>query len=392
MIPSGCGLNASSAFAAAFALAVKLMYDFDQFRSDFSRLENPGDLERVIAVRTNDHLWDVYKLAWSLDNVFHLGASSGCGSFASIFGSADGFPLIYVGETRGFSGGYPFYFGGGGKTSSLCDKEFKRIRSTGYRSRTFALRSEQYVEYGLCFTRPRDQNTNIGAMIRRFLQQGVGQRAGQFLEEIAKDPRTKHDFRREVILELAHRKLTDNIDTYQHPLSPEPVPDSACRDVFVEWMAESLGCISLACTMAFLELQEKVHAKGHVEVVTDGMKRFLRYVNAYQEILSAAGVSCSTLDLYNYRADLFRCEEGAAAYAYGTKLTGGGGGGDLLVAAPAGDLQVRILALRRKLGVGGGGTAPCHCVSWAPESIGVRPTVKGWRLLGNGLAPATGDV
>jgi len=371
MIPTRCGLGASSAFSTALALASCLLLRTipDQM---FKRLANSDQNE--ISMQRSEFR-EIYKLAWAIENYYEGGASSGGATLASMFGSRDGFPLVYMSEKRGFDGGFPFYFADGGKESSFRDLDFNRIRSTAYRTHHGAGGKKLPLDYALLFTESRNKRT--GNLIDEFFRNVLVTGDTALIDKIGKRSIQANDFTRESILRLAKRSLNDKILARELPsrFSMSDEHQSGKRDLFVEWVAQTLGCISFAAQGAFL---------SYTSGASDSLTSFLKHLNAYQEVLSAIGVSGSLADLYNYRSDLFQYEvPGNEPHSFGTKLIGSGRGGDVLVMARPGELTESFPMLRRKLATGHGEPA-CHFFSWYDEAIGLpEATVAAWRLKGD---------
>lgn len=384
MIPTRCGLAASSAFGAAVALATLLLSDAEAVTSLLGQMKRPKEAP----IDTRDPCFvRAYKLAWAIENIFEGGASSGGGVFASIVGSPDGFPLIYIGEKRGFDGGFPFHFANGGATSSFADEEFGRIRATGFRSKFVCKRDNVGLDFALLFTSSRETK-KTGDLVADFFNRSGDIGKYGVIEALARQHGAARGLRREMITRLARRTFSDKHLGHTLPakrfLNPQP---SGTRDLFIEWTAQALGFVSFAAQQAFLSFEE-----GRP---TRAMRTFLRQLDAYQELRSALGLSGSLADLYNSRADFLAMEipgnapysgvgSSDAPYSFGSKLVGSGGGGDFLVMAPAGFLRKHFPMLRRKLAVES--CMPvCHYVSWHTSEMQIpAATVAAWRYTDEG--------
>jgi mevalonate kinase len=93
-VPVGCGLAASSAFAAALATAIKIQNN--------SKILKDLEKNREIKIKDclNNRLFnELFRFAWKIDNLFHNKTSSGAGPFASLVNS--NFPVVYFSEKWG---------------------------------------------------------------------------------------------------------------------------------------------------------------------------------------------------------------------------------------------------------------------------------------------------
>jgi mevalonate kinase len=371
MIPTRCGLGASSAFSTALALAWHLLLGKLSDRS-FNKLKIPDQTD--IDVQRSE-FWATYKLAWAIENYYEGGASSGGAALGSLFGSRGGFPLIYMSEKRGFDGGFPFYFADGGRQSSFKDFDFLRIRSTAHRTNYGSEHEKVALDYALLFTESRNKRT--GNLIDEFFRHILKTGDTKLIDDIGRKLLKMSDFTREPILRLAKRSLNDKVLAQELPSRFTGTDEwlSGKRDLFVEWIAQTLGCISFAAQGSFL---------NYCSGAPESLFSFFKHINAYQEVLSSIGISGSLADLYNYRSDLFQYEiPGDEPHPFGTKLIGSGKGGDFLVMSPPGKLTELFSMLRRKL-ASGQTEPPCHFFSWYNNSVGLpTATVAAWRLKGD---------
>jgi mevalonate kinase len=374
MIPTRCGIGASSAFSVALALAADLLANtgaqsaLRQSRGyDDAPLLPNGDVRRV------------FKLAWSLENIPEGGSSSGGGVLTSLFGSRDGFPILYLSDKRGFDGGFPFQFAQGGAVSSFRDPEFDRITGIGFRTVDSVNRERLGLDYALFFTAGRG-GKKTGDLVAEFFKQfGHFGKTG-VANVLSQHHYTRYGHHREAVVRLARRTHNESLG---HELSKKRFKNpvrSATRDLFVEWFAQALGCVSMAAISEFYTF-----TAGTPE-------RFLRQIDAYQELRSALGIAGTITDYFTDRVELLQYEIAETTRLapssdlvtriapFGNKLVGTGGGGDFLVLAPECELERRFPMLRRNLTIGGR-PPPCHYLSWYSRELQMPDAVPAaWRL------------
>ena len=376
--PPGCGLNASSALSAAIAAAAYGLYD-DRNGDLLSSIENAVTASDFLDPREDPCFWSCYKLAWAIDNCFHANAASGCGVLAALYGSSNRLPLVYLAEKRGLERGFPFDFGHDAE-SVWKNHEFQRLHGGAWRMPAPPnYQPSRGLDFALLHAKERSNNSGTGDMINTFLKTflSLSDNTKKFLRQLVHSSPGTFGMHREPLLHLADRIVASKGDNVGFKLADNS--RDPCRDALVEWLVQSLGCTSVLTEVCMLEFMAKGDAAAKDERF---VQRFLGYINAYQELLSSAGVSIGTLDLLNHRSDLLAFEVSNPDHpscAFGTKLTGGGGGGDLLVIGPMGEVRRQFPYLRRALGVRSRQQA-CHYVSWEGKQQLPAPVPKVWYL------------
>jgi len=373
LIPNRCGLNASSALSMALATALTEAFEPESLKEALEYISTIP-VDSPIHIESDDAFSKLVKFAWELDNIFHRGASSGCGVTASAIGANDGHPLIYITEGRGFQGPYPMFFSNSTPENGSINM-LRRFRALAYRTGNIHRDAKNLKhEYAIFYTIKRGDTESTGDIIEKFLSANEfkGNLSSTIKDLLEKTHTQGHKYYMSRSL-LAKAFRYDSYGTIESLVLPNKKQIPRVSELLVESFADALGICSVAGISAFVNYSFDLQQ----------WCVFANCMNAYQELMCACGMSgVKAADLFNYRSDAFSYTYGEEKRPFGSKLTGAGRGGDFVVVATKKDLSSNFETFRHEMKIDGK-PLYCHFTSWAhPEGRGkVYPKVEGVKII-----------
>lgn len=298
-----CGLNSSGAFAVALAVAINLYH-----RKISSQCLNEWQHIKIDDLIKISEFDNIFRLAWTIDAVFHADSSSGSGPFGSLMNSS--YPIIFFTEER--NGTFEHHQSSQPLNVQGHYEAFDHIKYWGYRMdellKLNSLHQSWSIDFGLIYS---GNIKDTGEVIHSSVQAKENlNKCFKFIKKLF-SPLQKYD-RTSLFIK--------NIHEYY---------DYTC------YWKQYLTTL-MVTAISFFRSLEQIFQKGLSHQTS---QELFRNMNRYQENLRLLNVSSPLLDeiIFNINANIK--DFGLSSEDLGIKLTGGGMGGDLLFAAPLGKLR-----------------------------------------------------
>ncbi len=305
--PPECGLNSSGSLASGISVGINIL----EKRITPFELKNWNNLKSLRKLKKNKCFNKIFKLSWEIDEIIQT-KSSGIGPFASLVGTKNGEPIIYI-------------LGKDVDIQSIID-------------------NENYYAFYLSELNNKSQK-RFSENIFSLMYSNQKSKTEEALKKMEKITSRSSDYAREFTDKLMqidfNPKLINPPLSHLLELERNECNTKLPNEYFNNKINGILGGYSLIAIGNFLSSPMGTKIE--------------QLMNVYQSVLSYSGVSTNNIDAICNR--FFENEIGA-------KLTGSGGGGDILLFSTNCGLKTKIEQTAEDIG-----NKIFHFKSWEEDDL-----------------------